>query len=52
MAWVGRDFKAQPSPTPAVGRAATHQLRLPGASSNLVLNAPKDGAPTASLGKS
>lgn len=29
MAWVGMDPKAHPGPTPTVGRAACHQLRLP-----------------------
>jgi len=35
---------------PAVGRAATHQLRLPRAPSNQALNTPKDGSSMASLG--
>lgn len=34
---------------PAIRRVATHQLRLPMAPSNLVLNASRDGAPPASL---
>jgi len=33
-----------------MGRAATHQIRLPGAPSNLAMNAPRDEASTASLG--
>jgi len=32
-----------------IGRAATHQLRLPRAPSNLALNASRDGASTASV---
>ena len=47
--WVGRDLKAHPVPPRAMGRAATQQLRLPRAPSSLALNAPRDGAPTASL---
>jgi len=35
---------------PATGRVATHQLRQLRTSSNLALNASRDGAPTASLG--
>jgi len=35
MAWVGRDLKDHQVPTPAVGRAATHQLRLLRAPSSL-----------------
>ena len=42
---VGRDLKAHPDPTPATGRAAPHQLRLPRAPSNLALSASRDGAP-------
>jgi len=45
MVWVGRDLKAHPAPTPAVGRAAPHQLRLPTAPSKLVLSASRHGAP-------
>ena len=45
MAWVGRDLKACPVTTPAMGRAVTHQFRLPGTPSNLVLSASKDRAP-------
>jgi len=33
-----------------MGRAATQQLRLPRAPSNLALSSSRDGAPTASLG--
>jgi len=47
MIWIGRDHKGHPVPTSSVGRAATHQLRLPRASSSLALN-----APAASLGSS
>jgi len=35
---------------PAVGRAATHQLRLPRAPSKLALNASRNGVSTDSLG--
>ena len=35
---------------PAVGRAATQQLRLPRAPSNLALSTSRGGTPTASLG--
>ncbi len=45
MAWVGRELKACPVTTPAMGRAVTHQFRLPGTPSNLVLSASKDRAP-------
>ena len=44
---VGRELKALP---PAMGRAASHQLRLPRAPSNLALSTSMDGASTASLG--
>ena len=50
MPWVGRALKAHPAPTRAVCRAASHQLKLPRAPSNLVFSASRDGAPTASLG--
>jgi len=50
MVWVGRDLKVQFQP-PAMFRAATHQLRLSGASSNLALSASRDGISTVSLGK-
>jgi len=30
MAQVGRDLKAHPTPTPAMSRAAPHQLSCPG----------------------
>ena len=46
----GTDLKAHAAPTPATGRAAPSQLRLPGAPSNLALSTSRDGAPTASLG--
>ena len=45
MGWVGRDPKANQPQSSAVGRAATQQLRLPRAPSNLGLNASRDGAP-------
>ena len=35
---------------PAIGRAATYQIALPRAPSNLTLIASRDGAHTASLG--
>ena len=48
--WLEGTLKpTQPQP-PAMGRAATQQLRLPRAPSSLALNASRDGAPTASLG--
>jgi len=31
MVWVGRDLKAHPAPTPAVGRAVTTSSAAPGA---------------------
>jgi len=51
MVWVGGDLKAHSAPTPAMGRAAPHQLRLPRAPSNLAMNTSRDGAPTACLGR-
>ena len=42
MIWVGGNH---PAPTPAMGRAAPHQLRLPRAPSNLALSTSRDGAP-------
>ena len=45
MSQVGRDLKAHAAPTPTMGRAAPHQLRLPRAPSNLALSASRDGAP-------
>jgi len=45
MAWIERDLKAHTAPTPAMGRAAPYQLRLPRAPSNLALSASRDGAP-------
>jgi len=45
MAWIERDLKAHPAPTPAMGRAAPYPLRLPRAPSNLALSASRDGAP-------
>ena len=49
MAWVGRDLKAHPVPTPLPQSVCPHQIRLPRAPSILALNASRDGAPTASL---
>lgn len=39
MAWLGleRTLKTQPDPTPALGRDATHYIRLTRAHSNLAL---------------
>jgi len=45
MHLVGTDLPVLPAPTPAVERAAPHQLRLPRAPSNLALSASRDGAP-------
>jgi len=50
MAWIGRDFRDHPVLPNAMGRAASHQLRLPRAPSNRALGAFRDGAPIASLG--
>jgi len=44
MVWAGRDLKAYPASTPAVGRAAPQQLRLPSTPSNLALSISRDGA--------
>ena len=49
MAWIGRDFRDHPVLPNAMGRAASHQLRLPRAPSNLVFNTSRDGAPIASV---
>jgi len=44
VGWKGA--QSPPTPTPAMGRAAPHQLRLPSAPSNLALSASTgDGAP-------
>lgn len=48
MAQVERDLKDSPFPPPAMVRAATHQLRMPRASYNLVLKIFRNGASTAS----
>jgi len=45
MTWIGRELKAHSAPTPVLGRAAPHQLRLLRAPSNLALSASSDGAP-------
>ena len=50
MAYLERELKAHTAPTPAMGRAAPHQLRLPRAPSNLALSASRDWGTTASLG--
>jgi len=42
---VGWELKAQLAPTPSVGRAVPHQLRLPRAPSKLALSASRDGEP-------
>ena len=47
MAWVGRDIKAPPVPTPCCGLVVTHCIRLRRAPSSL---ASRDGASTAFLG--
>ena len=46
MAWVERDIKAHPAPTPCFWQG----LRLTRSQSTLALNACRDGAPAASLG--
>jgi len=45
MGCIGRDLKAHPASTATMGRAASHQLRLPRAPSNLVLTPPETGHP-------
>jgi len=45
MVWVRTDLEDHLVPTPAMVRAATHQLRLPRAPSNLALSATRDGEP-------
>ena len=42
LGWKGPP--SPPTPTPAMGRAAPQQLRLPRAPSNLALSASRDGA--------
>jgi len=44
------ELEAHPVLPPAVGRAATQQLRLARAPSSLALDMSRDGAPTSSLG--
>ena len=51
MAWVGGDLKGHPVPSPAMGSAATHQIRLPRAPSSLGLSASRDGASTGLCGR-
>ena len=43
MIWVGGDLRAHRAPTPAMGRAALHQLRLPRAPPSLALSACRNG---------
>lgn len=47
VVWVGRDLKAHSTPTPAISRPASYQLRLPRAPCIPVLNTSTDGAPKA-----
>ena len=49
--WIGLEGTLKPihPQCPAMGRVATHQLRLPRAPSNLALSTTRDGAPTPSL---
>jgi len=42
---LGGTLKPMQCQPPAVGRAATHRIRLPRAASNLALSASRDGAP-------
>jgi len=51
MAWVEKDHNALQFHPPAMCRVANQQPRLPRATSSLALNACRDGASTASLGK-
>lgn len=48
LGWKGHKDHPVP-PLPAMGRDATHQTKLPRASSNLILNTFRDGGSTASL---
>lgn len=48
MAWVGPSSSSNSNP-PAVGRDASHEIRLAKASSSLVVNTSRDGASKASL---
>mgnify|MGYP001853022146 CR=1 FL=1 len=50
MAYVGKDLNDHWTPTPCHELVATHQLRLPKASSSPALNPSRDGALTAALG--
>ena len=52
MAWVGKDLKVRPVPTPCCGLAAPHEIRLPRAPSNPALRASSNGISTASPGSS
>ena len=45
LGWKGPGSTHHPNPTPAMGRAAPHQLRLPRAPFNLALSTSRDGAP-------
>ena len=49
MEWLGLEgtLKTIQFQPPAMGRIATHQIRLPRAPSSLALSTSKDGAPTA-----
>jgi len=47
MVSVGRDLKAHPVPTPAMGWFPPHQLRLPRTPFSLALGTSRDGAPSA-----
>ena len=46
MVWVGKDLKAHPAPSHAMGRDTSHQTRIPETPS-MALGASRDGAPTA-----
>jgi len=50
MVGVEKDLKAHLVPTSCHGLVATHQIRMPGAPSNLALNASTDRPSTASQG--
>lgn len=50
MLEVERDLREHLVQTPSMGRAAVHQLRLPGVPFNPALSTSRDVAPTASLG--
>jgi len=52
MAWVGRDLKGHPVPTPCHGQGCHPAAQAAQGPPNLALNASRDGAPTAPLGSS